>query len=336
MTNRQTVTAAAALALVVGAVTFAAGFGTRGLIQATPTAPTVHARPFAPPPDAAIPRDELGKQIALGRLIFTDTAHMAPRFVGNDLACSNCHLDAGRRPNAAPLWAAYGLFPQYRAKNGHVNTFAERVQECFKYSMNGRAPAPGDPVLVAIESYAAFLAKGATVGVRMPGQGYPKLAKPAVTADYARGQAVYLANCARCHGQDGGGQRDGDRTRIPPLWGSRSFNWGAGMADRPNAAGFISANMPQDQPGALTTQQAWDVATYIDSHPRPQDPRYTGSVAETRRRFHGNGQSTDGQLVGGVLLGGDGPPKRTTAAGSGSGAIRSSTWRTPEPSPNPG
>jgi ABC-type lipoprotein release transport system permease subunit len=33
-----------------------------------------------------------------------------------------------------------GLYPAYRAKNGHVNTFAERLQGCFRYSMNGKAP----------------------------------------------------------------------------------------------------------------------------------------------------------------------------------------------------
>lgn len=308
----------ATVALVVGAITFSAGFGMKGLIGPRPKIPTVPAKPFAPPLDAAIPKDELGKQISLGRQIFTDTARTAPQFVGNDLNCSNCHLDVGRRPNAAPLWAAYGLFPQYRAKNGHVNTFAERVQECFKYSMNGRAPALGDPVLVALESYAAFLARGAPLGVRLPGQGYPKLAKPTLAGDYRRGQAVYAANCARCHGDNGAGQRAGGQTLFPPLWGTRSFNWGAGMADVPNAAGFIAANMPQDHPGALTNQQAWDVATYIDGKHRPQDPRYSGSVAQTRRRFHGGGGSEYGQTVDGVLLGSNGTirDRRTGSSGA--------------------
>ena len=299
----------AAVTLLVGATTFAAGFAMKGLIEPRRTAETIPAKPFASPPDAAIPNDEFGKQVARGRLIFTDTARTVPQFVGNDLNCSNCHLDAGRRANAAPLWAAYGMFPQYRSKNGHVNTFAERVQECFKYSMNGKAPALGDPVLVALESYAAFLAKGAPLGTRLPGQGYPKLAKPTLAGDHGRGQAVYAANCARCHGESGAGQRAGGQTLFPPLWGARSFNWGAGMADVPNAAGFIAANMPQDHPGALTNQQAWDVATYIDGKPRPQDPRYNGSVVQTRRKFHDSGGSEYGQTVDGILLGSSHDPK---------------------------
>lgn len=293
----------AAVALLVGAVTFAAGFAMKGLIEPRQTVATIPAKPFAPQPDTAIPNNAFGKEVSRGRLIFTDTARIAPQFVGNDLNCSNCHLDAGRRANAAPLWAAYGMFPQYRAKNGHVNTFAERVQECFKYSMNGKAPALGDPVLIALETYASFLAKGAPLGTRLPGQGYPKLGKPSLTADYGRGQAVYTANCASCHGETGAGHRADGQALFPPLWGARSFNWGAGMADVPNAAGFIAANMPQNHPGALTNQQAWDVATYIDGKPRPQDPRYNGSVSQTRLKFHGSGGSEYGQTVDGILLG---------------------------------
>jgi thiosulfate dehydrogenase len=299
------------VAILLCAIGFGAGFGVRALMQAAPKPHAGSAKGFSPPPDSAIPRGPLGEEVALGRQIFTDTAKAAPRFVGNDLKCSNCHLDGGRRANAAPLWAAYGLYPQFRAKNGHVNTFAERVQECFKYSMNGHAPPAGDRVLVAVESYAAFLATGAPHGFKLPGQGYLRLPKPAFAANYARGQAVFAATCARCHGADGGGQRADGQVVFPALWGGRSYNWGAGMADMQNAAGFIAANMPQDHPGTITNQQAWDVAAYIDGKPRPQDPRFTGSVADTRTRYHDTEQSAYGRIVDGVLLGGKATPGRS-------------------------
>ncbi len=264
---------------------------------------------FVPPPDAEIPNDQFGKQVALGRELFIDTAAAAPQFVGNDLKCSNCHLDRGRLANSAPLWGAYVLFPQYRAKNGHVNTFQERMQGCFRYSMNGKAPPLGDPVLVALESYAAFLSRGAPMGAKLPGRGYPELARPPMAADPVKGRSVYAADCALCHGADGAGQKAGGQTVFPPLWGPRSYNWGAGMSDIDKAADFIKANMPFSEGGSLTDQQAWDVAAYIDSRPRPQDPRYAGSVQETRAKFHETTQSMYGKTVDGQTLGGDGPPK---------------------------
>lgn len=306
----------AGLAALAGLGVFAGGLvvGRLGRPAVRPPAPAV----FQPPPDGAIPKGELGAEIALGRRIFTDTAAAAPAFVGNDLRCSNCHLDAGRLAHSAPLWGAFVMFPQYRQKNGHVNTFAERMQGCFRFSMNGKAPPAGDPVLVALESYASFLATGAPHGVRLPGQGYPKLKAPPLAPDYVRGQDVYQANCALCHGDDGAGQRSGGKVVFPPVWGARSYNWGAGMAQIDNAAAFIKANMPFSQGGRLSDQQAWDVAAYIDGKPRPQDPRYAGSVAETRRRLHDTPLSSYGLTVNGVLLGGDGPP-RPTASGAADG-----------------
>lgn len=297
----------AVVAVLVGLATFTLGVLASRLINSHSPAAAPNA--FAPPDDAAIPNDTFGKEVVLGRELFVNTGAAAPQFVGNDLKCSNCHLDRGRLANSAPLWGAYVMFPQYRAKNGHVNTFQERMQGCFKYSMNGKAPRLGDPVLVALESYAAFLSRGAPLGAKLPGHGYLKLGKPPLVPDYGRGQDVYAANCAMCHGNDGAGQRADGATVFPPVWGARSYNWGAGMADINNAAGFIKANMPLSQGGKLTEQQAWDVATYIDSQPRPQDPRYLGFTEATRKQFHGDANSSYGKTVNGVVLGGDGPPK---------------------------
>ena len=300
------VSATVLIAAVVAVTTFGAGLWASQYLK--PAAPAVKTQAFTPPSDAAIPNDQFGKQVAFGEAIFTDTGRVAPQFVGNDLKCSNCHLDRGRLANSAPMWGAYVLFPQYRAKNGHVNSFQERLQGCFKYSMNGKAPPLGDPILVALESYAAFLAKGARLGLPLPGHGYLKLGPPPLSPDYSRGQDVYSAKCALCHGNDGAGQASDGVVVFPPLWRARSYNWGAGMAEIKNAAGFIKANMPLSQGGKLTDQQAWDVAAFVDSQPRPQDPRYKGSVEETRQSFHKEGDDAYGKTVNGILLGGDGPP----------------------------
>lgn len=261
------------------------------------------AKPFTPPAEATMPTNEFGKSIKLGEQIFTHTQEFAGKYVGNSLNCASCHLDAGRKPNSSPLWAAYLVYPAYRSKNGHVNSFAERMQGCFRYSMNGKAPPLGDPVLVALETYAYWLATGAPVGEKLPGQGYPKLAPPAQKADYTRGGQVYAQHCALCHAADGQGQSSGGKTVFPPLWGAHSFNWGAGMGEIQNAAGFIKSNMPLGLGGTLTDQQAWDVATFMDSQDRPQDPRFSGSVAATRAKYHDSPHSMYGQTVNGKVLG---------------------------------
>ncbi|TDG23370.1 c-type cytochrome [Paraburkholderia silviterrae] len=264
-----------------------------------------HAASFQPPPESAMPDGDFGKSVKLGEQIFRHTGQYAGKFVGNSLSCANCHIDAGRKADSGPLWAAFVSYPAYRSKNGHVNTFAERLQGCFNYSMNGKAPPLGDPVLVALESYSYWLATGAPVGGKVPGRGYPKLPVPvpAQKADYARGAAVYAQHCALCHGAEGQGKNSNGQTVFPPLWGARSFNWGAGMHEIQNAAGFIKANMPLGLGGTLTDQEAWDVATFMDSHERPQDPRFTGSAAQTRAKYHDTPHSLYGTVVNGHLLG---------------------------------
>ncbi len=269
---------------------------------ATPAA-TARAVGFQPPADDTIPHTPMGDMIRKGQQIFMHTGVNAKAFVGNSLNCVNCHLDAGRRAHSAPMWGAYLLYPAYRGKTKHVDTFAERLRGCFMYSMNGKAPPLGDEVLVALESYAYWMATGAPVGEHLPGAGLPTLAQPAQPPDIGRGQQVFAAHCAQCHGEGGQGQRTGDTQTFPPLWGAQSFNWGAGMANVDTAAAFIQANMPLGQGGSLTDQQAWDVATFIDSHERPQDPRFTGDVAQTRAQFHDSPYSLYGTQVDGQLLG---------------------------------
>lgn len=258
---------------------------------------------FKPPLDSAIPDNEFGKMVKLGQRIFNNTAKEAPKFVGNTLNCASCHLDSGRLAHSAPLWAAYVAYPAYRSKTGRVTTFSERLQGCFVYSMNGKAPPAGDDVLVALESYAFFLAKGAPVGTSLPGRGYPAPAQPPLAMDFARGELVFQQKCVLCHGADGQGQSSHGDVVFPPLWGPQSFNWGAGMAVIKNAAAFIQGNMPLSQGHTLTDQEAWDVAMFMDSHERPQDPRFQGSIAETRQKHHDAPDDMYGRTVNGQLLG---------------------------------
>ncbi|MFC6978335.1 c-type cytochrome [Microbulbifer taiwanensis] len=98
---------------------------------------------IVPRPLERIPTGEFGDKVRLGYRLFVNSQLLRDRYVGNDLSCVNCHMDAGRRANSAPLWAAYFAYPAYRKKNDKVNSFAERLQGCFTYSTNGEGPPVG-------------------------------------------------------------------------------------------------------------------------------------------------------------------------------------------------
>ncbi len=257
---------------------------------------------FTPPDENDIPNNEFGDMIRLGRDIFTNTPKNASEYSGNGLSCVNCHINRGRLANSSPLWAAYVHYPAYRKKTGTVSTYEERLQGCFNYSLNGKAPPSGSKELTALVTYSYWLATGAPTGKKLAGAGYPKIAKPALAPDFERGAKVYKTNCAICHGANGQGTKVDDHYVFPPLWGNDSFNWGAGMHRVDTAAKFIKANMPLGHGNTLSDQDAWDAAAFVDGHDRPQDPRYRGSVAETQKHYHNEncnyGKEVNGQMLG--------------------------------------
>ncbi len=305
------------LGSAIGLVIVGAAAAAIALLTITPGVPVGEGGPipaaqasFAPPALSAIPKGPEGDGIRRGMAIFDDPRTQAAQFVGNSMACKNCHLDSGRRADSSPMWAAWVSYPQYRKKTGTINTMEDRISGCFRYSMNapnspsGGPPPPGSDIYRDLQAYFKWLATGAPTGARMTGAGYPVPPLPPGGYDPKRGAAVFEAKFSGCHGSDGQGARQPDgKVVYPPLWGPRSYNWGAGMARVDLAAGFIRANMPFDRPGTLTDQQAWDVAAFIDSQERPRDPRQTGSVADNAKANFGGQQSYYGKLVGGKLLG---------------------------------
>jgi len=260
---------------------------------------------FSPPAETSIADDAFGLMVKRGIAIFTDTPAQAKPYVNNGLTCANCHLDRGRRAGATPMWAAWVTYPRFRSKNDRVNTMAMRIQGCFRFSMNGTPPPDDSEIMAALQSYFFWLATGAPTGAKLEGAGFPALAEPAEVPSIERGSAVFAASCAACHGADGQGRRTPglQRYQFPPLWGANSYNWGAGMESVEVAARFIHANMPWGLKDALSLQEAWDVAMFLDSHERPQDPRFTGDLAETRARYHNSKWSLYGTKQAGILLG---------------------------------
>lgn len=250
----------------------------------TPTSTSV----WTVPEVGALPNDAHGQLVRRGRGLITATyAHIGPRvpdaskrYAGNNLACSNCHLSAGTKKFAIPLFGLFWDFPQYSARQGKDISIEDRINSCMARSMNGK-PMPVDlPEMQAMVAYLRFLTTGVPPGRELPGLGAGKMPELTRAADPARGKAVYARACSACHGPDGRGiQRTHPITdlgyMIPPLWGPDSFNNGAGMARLITAANFIHFNMPH---GAdylnpqLSMTEAWDVTAYMISQPRPAKP----------------------------------------------------------------
>ena len=232
-----------------------------------------------------LPDDAWGRAVRLGRdltvatprLIGPEVSDPARRFAGNNMSCQNCHLNAGTAKFAVPFVGVFADFPQYRPREGGVHTIEERINGCMTRSLNGRDLPLDGPEMRALVSYMKFLSTGIPVGAKTPGRGTSHMALLDRAADPARGAAVYGRICAACHGANGAGQRvgiagDAKGYAVPPLWGPDSFNDGAGMARLITSAGFVHGNMPAGttwQAPILSAEDAWDVAAFVESQPRP-------------------------------------------------------------------
>ncbi|MDF1503822.1 c-type cytochrome, partial [Roseisolibacter sp. H3M3-2] len=248
---------------------------------ATPAAPAAFdLAAWRAPADAEIPAGPLGASVRRGLALVRDTPDSLPAYAPGQIACTNCHLDGGRAPGTAPMAGAFARYPKHMARSGAVVGLADRVNYCFTRSLAGRPLPHASREMEDILAYLAWLSRGVPVGEghRLPGaDGQPPIPDGAALAqslpgDSARGAAVYAAQCASCHGADGAGRVYETGGRVPALWGARSYAVGASMARQERAAAFIWHNMPLGRPRSLTPEQAYDVAAYVNAHPRPDSP----------------------------------------------------------------
>lgn len=211
------------------------------------------------------PDDPYEVSVYRGLALITHTRDSLPAYVGGTLNCTSCHLEEGRRANAAPLVGAFARFPKFMDRSGAVVPIEDRVNYCFTRSLAGSKLPPDSREMQDIVAYLAYISRGVPTGEHVRGEGLVKM--PSHNADSIRGAPLYANNCARCHGPNGGGMGP-----IPALWGRQSFSIGASMARLERAASFIRFNMPYDRPGTLSDQQAYDIAAYITSMTRPDSP----------------------------------------------------------------
>lgn len=232
-----------------------------------------HTEDVASVPDVdslVIPAGPMGDVIRLGRELVSDTANhpLIKRSVGNSLNCTSCHLDNGTHPKAATFIGIATAYPAYSPREKRVITLEDRVLNCFMRSCNGVRPPLGSRPSVAITAYITWLSSGQRIAMNpskpLGPYAVDSLAIDINTRDVGRGKSLYLDRCAGCHGDDG--QGDGD---SPPVWGEMSYNDGAGLAGNIKLASWLKVSMPPDEEN-LTDQESLDIASYINTHPRPK------------------------------------------------------------------
>jgi thiosulfate dehydrogenase len=240
--------------------------------QAAPPTPAQHASAidYLPPSDSQIPAGPLGESIRRGQALLTRTTDSLPAHAPGTIQCASCHLDAGRRRDAAGLSGVSARFPKFMDRTGAVISIEDRVNYCFTRSLAGRKLPTDSREMRDIVAYFAFISTGVPVGAHVRGEGMP--AMPRLSGDSARGAAIYATTCVACHGGEG----QGTGTVIPALWGPKSYSIGASMAREERAASFIRHFMPLGAPGTLSDQQAFDVARFVNSHARPDSPGKEG------------------------------------------------------------
>jgi thiosulfate dehydrogenase len=221
------------------------------------------------------------EMVIYGEDIIANTAryfgpHGSVAALTNGMNCQNCHLNAGRKNWGNNYSAVYSTYPKFRERSGSTETIYKRVSDCFERSLNGTAPDSTSKEYQAIYAYIKWVGQDVKKGKKPIGSGIEKLPFMERAADPIKGKEVYTVQCQSCHGSNGEGQLSLNSVsyEYPPLWGEHSYNNGAGLFRLSNFAGYIKSNMPfklsaHNSP-VLTNEQAWDVAAYVNSQPRPQ------------------------------------------------------------------
>jgi len=256
---------------LMAAVAVTAALGVSVVVGALVMARSDRAGDAMLPPGATA---EYGSRLLrhTAELIGPTAADPSMRYSGSNLDCASCHLENGVNPGTLSLLQSTARYPRFSGRDGEEQDMRSRINGCMERSMNGRR-LPDDSVeLIAMELYIASLGKR-HAGMGAAEEPKTTFVEPQRRADAEAGRLVYAAKCAVCHGENGEGLLEtgdpADGYTIPPLWGPDSYNDGAGMHRVLTASRFIKDRMPLGQPD-LTSDEAYDVAAYMNSQPRPE------------------------------------------------------------------
>lgn len=236
---------------------------------------TMHKAPDA----STLPFGKEGELVKYGSDLIRNTAYyLGPKGkvaqMSNGLNCQNCHQDAGTKAWGNNYFAVASTYPKFRERSGSIESIEKRVNDCFERSLNGKALNEDSKEMRAIVAYINWLGTGIPKGVTPNGTGIYKVPYLDRAASPEKGKLVYKEKCQSCHQPDGQGIKnpEGWGYTYPPLWGENSYNNGAGLYRLSRFAGYVKYNMPQGVNHTnpeLTDEEAWDVAAFVNSQPRP-------------------------------------------------------------------
>jgi thiosulfate dehydrogenase len=223
---------------------------------------------------------EQRKIIIYGQDLIANTSmyfgpHGSVNKISNGMNCQNCHLDAGSRPWGNNYGAVASTYPKFRERSATVENISKRVNDCFERSLNGRAIDTLGYEMKSIIAYIQWLGQNVKKGEKPSGAGITDVPFLDRAASPAKGQIVYNQKCQSCHADNGEGLKSLNEISYtyPPLWGEHSYNTGAGLFRLSRFAGYVKDNMPFNQAKhdapVLTDEEAWDVAAFVNSQPRP-------------------------------------------------------------------
>ena len=217
--------------------------------------------------------------VKYGRELIANTAlYLGPKGkvapLTNGMNCQNCHLEAGSKVWGNNYGAVASTYPKFRERSGTKESIIKRINDCMERSLNGKSLDSTSREMQAMVAYIKFLGQFVPKDSIPNGSGIWKLKYMDRAASPENGKLAYEEKCASCHGLNGEGVKNADGIvyTYPPLWGSHSYNNGAGLYRLSRFAGYIKTNMPfgvtYDKP-QLSDEEAWDIAAYVNSRPRP-------------------------------------------------------------------
>lgn len=214
----------------------------------------------------ALPAGPVGDSIRYGHEIVVNTKAVMKSYVRSDMTCAACHIDGGTKPKGGSFVGTYARFPQWNKRANRVIALQDRLAECFLYSMNGRPPSYSSREMIALVAYIAWLSRDVpTLAKEEPADRFIE-PLPSASPNAEHGAQIYAQKCVACHQANGAGVSG----TFPPLWGDTSFNSLAGMAHLDRMTGFVHYNMPQNAPGSLSIEDAYDVSAFVLGHSRPR------------------------------------------------------------------